>query len=311
MTVVINGTTGINTPGITGLTTPVSVSNGGTGQSSAFTQYGLTYANTTTSLATTTAGTSGQVLTSSATNAPTWTTATDANTASAIVQRDASGNFSAGTITATLSGNASTATNVAGLVANSYTTYGNTATTTTKNGYYGILLGNSTSHLNVMADASGNGGMYQESARWAFYYVAANASLGIMTSTTSASYALYVGGAIYATNNITAYSDRRAKKDIVTIDNALEKTNKLRGVYYKRIEEDVKDEAHHDKRQMGVIAQEVLEVAPEVVTYDKENDKYGVSYPNMVGLLIEAVKALTGKVEMLEAKLEQLTKDKS
>ena len=59
-------------------------------------------------------GTSGQVLTSAGNAPPTWTTATNANTASAIVQRDASGNFSAGTITAALTGNA---TNVTGTVA--------------------------------------------------------------------------------------------------------------------------------------------------------------------------------------------------
>jgi len=66
-------------------------------------------------------GTSGQVLTSAGTASPTWTTSTDANTASAIVRRDASGNFSAGAITASLSGNATTATtstNIAGGLAN-------------------------------------------------------------------------------------------------------------------------------------------------------------------------------------------------
>jgi hypothetical protein len=56
------------------------------------------------------AGTSGQVLKSNGAAAPSWLTSTNANTASAIVQRDASGNFSAGTITAALSGNATTAT---------------------------------------------------------------------------------------------------------------------------------------------------------------------------------------------------------
>jgi hypothetical protein len=56
------------------------------------------------------AGTAGQVLTSGGASVPTWTTASSANTASAIVQRDASGNFTAGTITADLSGNATTAT---------------------------------------------------------------------------------------------------------------------------------------------------------------------------------------------------------
>ena len=55
-------------------------------------------------------GTAGQVLQSAGNAAPTWITATNANTASTIVKRDASGNFSAGTITATLSGSASSLT---------------------------------------------------------------------------------------------------------------------------------------------------------------------------------------------------------
>jgi hypothetical protein len=69
------------------------------------------------------AGTSGQVLQSNGTSAPTWANATNANTASAIVKRDASGNFSAGTITANLTGavtgNASSATNLSAGTSNS------------------------------------------------------------------------------------------------------------------------------------------------------------------------------------------------
>ncbi len=67
------------------------------------------------------AGTAGQVLTSGGASVPTWTSSTNANTALAIVQRDASGNFTAGTITAALVGNAdtaTTATNLAGGGAN-------------------------------------------------------------------------------------------------------------------------------------------------------------------------------------------------
>ena len=65
------------------------------------------------------AGTSGQVLRSNGAAAPSWLTATNANTASAIVQRDASGNFSAGTITAALSGTATTATTATNLAGGS------------------------------------------------------------------------------------------------------------------------------------------------------------------------------------------------
>lgn len=70
---------------------------------------GVAY-GTATSLNFSVAGTAGQILTSGGASVPTWTTASSANTASAIVQRDASGNFTAGTITADLSGNATTAT---------------------------------------------------------------------------------------------------------------------------------------------------------------------------------------------------------
>jgi hypothetical protein len=96
-----------------GLATHVSgtlpIANGGTNSTATPTNGGVVY-GTGTAQAYSTAGTSGQVLTSAGAAAPTWTTATNANTASAIVKRDASGNFSAGTITAALSGNASTAT---------------------------------------------------------------------------------------------------------------------------------------------------------------------------------------------------------
>jgi hypothetical protein len=97
-----------------GLTTHVSgtlpIANGGTNATATPTAGAIAY-GTSTAYAFTAAGTSGQVLTSAGAGVPTWTTATNANTASTIVQRDASGNFSAGTITAALSGNATTASN--------------------------------------------------------------------------------------------------------------------------------------------------------------------------------------------------------
>ena len=90
-----------------GGSTVLPVSLGGTGATVA-TKGGVVY-GTGTTYSLTAAGTSGYLLQSGGTGAPTWINATNANTASTIVKRDASGNFSAGTITATLSGNASTA----------------------------------------------------------------------------------------------------------------------------------------------------------------------------------------------------------
>lgn len=75
----LNGTVGATTPSTGAFTTVTTTSAiaynyGGTGQTSAFTQYGITYASTTSALATTAAGTTGQVLTATTGGAPTWAT---------------------------------------------------------------------------------------------------------------------------------------------------------------------------------------------------------------------------------------------
>ena len=93
-------------------TNPIAVSTGGTGIQT-LTQGGIAYGGATT-YAFTAIGTTGDLLSSNGTGAPTWITPTNLNTNSAIVKRDSSGNFSAGTITASLTGTASLATNLAG-----------------------------------------------------------------------------------------------------------------------------------------------------------------------------------------------------
>jgi len=108
------------------------------------------------------------------------------------------------------------------------------------------------------------------------------------------------GGAIWAAGNITAYSDAKLKDNVETVTGALDKTLALRGVYYtlKRDEDKV--------RKIGVIAQEVQEVLPEVVMLhqDKEDEEgtLSVDYGNMVGLLIEAIKELKAEIEELKAR---------
>lgn len=99
--------------GVITATSYTAVGYGGTGTTTAPTQGGVIYASSTSAYASTAAGTSGQLLQSAGTGKPTWITATNSNTANTIVKRDESGNFSAGTITASLSGNASTATKLA------------------------------------------------------------------------------------------------------------------------------------------------------------------------------------------------------
>jgi hypothetical protein len=162
-------------------------------------------------------------------------------------------------------------------------TYGAWRMDGNRNGWYGHVI--DSAYLPHYMWESGNGGIYlQNAGRWVLYHSLGNNCTGLGTSATSGAYGIYVDKGVYTTGNVVAYSDRRAKENIVTIDDALSKLMQLRGVYYNRI----KDE---DKvRQLGVIAQEVNEIVPEVVTYAEDVDEYGVAYGNLAGLFIESIK---------------------
>jgi hypothetical protein len=110
---------------------------------------------------------------------------------------------------------------------------------------------------------------------------------------------LSVSGSITAGSDITAYSDIRLKSNIKTIENALDKTLALRGVSYNRNDSD------DTKTKIGVIAQETLEVIPEVVSQDS-NGMYSVAYSNMTALLIEAIKEQQAQIEELKTEVKKL-----
>lgn len=115
-----------------------------------------------------------------------------------------------------------------------------------------------------------------------------------------------IGNGIWTAGNVTAYSDRRVKTNIERIPDALNKVCKLNGYTYERTDQGV-DEATGEKkvvRQAGVIAQEVLEVLPEVVIGSEELH-YSVAYGNMVSLLIEAIKELKDEVDSLKSQLKE------
>jgi hypothetical protein len=99
------------------------------------------------------------------------------------------------------------------------------------------------------------------------------------------------GGDATFSGTVTANSDEKLKDNIKTIENALEKTLNLRGVEFDRIET-----GYH---QIGVIAQEVEKIIPEVV-YENENGIKSVAYGNIVGLLIEAIKEQQNEIDELK-----------
>jgi trimeric autotransporter adhesin len=100
---------------------------------------------------------------------------------------------------------------------------------------------------------------------------------------------LTINGTITATGDITAFftSDIRHKNNVTLIDNALDKVNALNGVTWEW-NDDV-DEVTKQTPTTGLIAQDVLDVLPEVVK-TRENGFLALDYSKMIGLLVEAIK---------------------
>ena len=137
-----------------------------------------------------------------------------------------------------------------------------------------------------------------------------NGNFGL--GTTNPAQKLHVVGDIIATGNITAYySDERLKDLKGAIPDALEKVNKLTGYYYKPNALAHSLGVDNTDLEVGVSAQEVEEVLPEIVTKSAVGtDAFGedyksVHYDKLTPLLIEAVKELTKKVEILEKRLNE------
>ena len=242
--------------------------------------------------------------------------ATNINSPNTIVFRDGTGNFSAGTITATLSGNASTATTatnannvfittttvngtyyipfvdgVSGnkpLGADQDITYNPSTNTLTVGGGSGTFVGNLTGNASSATTASG---LNTTSS----YQIL---SLGVGTAASGTT------GEIRATNNITAYySDERLKTRLGKIENALDKVDQLSGFYYEANQTAV-DLGYEVKREVGVSAQEVEAVMPEIVAPAPIDGKYlTVRYERLAPLLIEAIKELRAEINDIKKKL--------
>ncbi len=102
-----------------------------------------------------------------------------------------------------------------------------------------------------------------------------------------------MSGNLTMAGNVTAYSDSRLKKDLEPITDALEKVQSLTGYTYTRIDS--------GERHTGLIAQDVQSVLPEAVMDD--GDRLSLAYGNMVGLLVEAIKAQQVQIDELKSKL--------
>jgi len=135
-----------------------------------------------------------------------------------------------------------------------------------------------------------------------FRFVQDNGGTLQTTATLKSNGDFSVIGDITATGDVIAFSDKKVKTNIKTINNGLDKISKLRGVSYNRTDIDDKSD------KIGVIAQEVKKVLPEVVNYDDENDLLGVDYGKMAGVFIEAIKELKAEVDSLKQEIKELKK---
>jgi hypothetical protein len=110
-------------------------------------------------------------------------------------------------------------------------------------------------------------------------------------------------GAILATNDVVAFasSDERLKENITLIENPLSKIIQLGGYEFDWIQN---EEIHvHHGHDIGVIAQEVEKVLPELVT-TRDNGYKAVKYEKIVALLIEGIKAQQTQIESLQGEIK-------
>ena len=142
-----------------------------------------------------------------------------------------------------------------------------------------LIIGQTAGAIALRPVTGENGILIVENAAVTLYY---DNSAKLATTSSGVS----VTGTLTASADVVAYSDERLKSDIKTLDGS--KVYNMRGVSF------IKD----NKQSSGVIAQELEEIAPELVNNDGEYKS--VAYGNITGYLIEAVKELKTEIEELK-----------
>jgi len=179
--------------------------------------------------------------------------------------------------------------------------------------YGGHFLANSSGGIAVYGDGGANGGYFLGSTavHGSGFLIGGNfealnsgaigvkvESGGIGVHSTGVTFDFFADG---AGTDYGSSSSRRWKTDIIEIGNPLKKLKALRGVYYTW------DEKHGGQHDVGMIAEEVGEVLPEIVDYEENGiDAIGMDYSKLTPLLVEAVKELSKQVEYLSKRNAQM-----
>jgi len=127
---------------------------------------------------------------------------------------------------------------------------------------------------------------------------AGQVKVGIGTATPANVFTIAQGAGPAIADGWATYSSRRWKTNIETLHDALGKVEQLRGVSYEKA---------NGKHEVGVIAEEVGAVVPEVVTWDQNGkDAQSVDYSRLSALLIEATKEQQALIEQQQDQIAQL-----
>ncbi len=119
--------------------------------------------------------------------------------------------------------------------------------------------------------------------------------------------ALHVVGNIALTGEVIVVTDTKLKTNIRPIDNAVEMVNNLNGVRYNFLHNEYPEMKLPERDQVGLLAQDVEKVLPELVFEDGKGTKY-VAYSKLTAVLIEAIKEQQETISELQERIEKLEK---
>ena len=160
---------------------------------------------------------------------------------------------------------------------------------------------NSDSNINIVSSNTGNGAIWfgdtDSMVRGRIRYAHNGDEMSFWVSAASRA-TLDSSGDLAITGTLSQNSDIVLKENVEDIDGALEKVKQLRGVEFNMI--------GNDKKQLGVIAQEIEKVLPELVT--QKDDIRSVAYGNITAVLIEAIKEQQTQIDELKNQVELLKK---
>ena len=235
---------------------------------------------------------------------PTFNQNTTGSAATLTTSRNINGvafNGSADITVTAAAGTLSGATLASGVTASSLTSFGNSPTLVTPNlgtpsavvltnasGTASALTANIANFINVTDDTTTNASRY---------IIFANGTSGAITEQVSSTKLFFnPSTGLLTSTDYNSSSDKRLKKNIKTVESALDKVIALRGVSFNWEEGGAK--------AIGLIAQEAEQVIPEIVLQD-ENGYLGIKYNNLIGVLVEAIKEQQEQINTLKKLIEK------